>query len=252
MQSHAEFLTSAAAGMSPEKGADILKRRGWLANSECEFQDALLRICQWRTFQPHEALVTAGDQNASIMGIAAGTVSVTTALGPPDTPLTHIAHPGLWVGLIPLVGNRPTDHETVARTRVYAAVTTQSAARDLLKANPAWWQHLARFALHYGDLSTSIAADLLIRESDRRCAAALLRIADCRFAGDTPTAALANQAEIASIANLSRNTTSIMLRQLEQKRIVARQYNRIDILAPAFLRALADGERAGIHSRRSR
>jgi hypothetical protein len=36
--------------------------------------------------------------------------------------------------------------------------------------------------LEYGDLTVTIAADLMIRDSDRRCAAALLRLAGRRYA----------------------------------------------------------------------
>jgi CRP-like cAMP-binding protein len=174
-------------------------------------------------------------------------VSITTSLGPPDTPLTHIAHPGMWTGFVAFVGDRPTDNETVARTAVYAAVTSRSAVEALLKEHPGWWRDVARLALWYGEVAVNIAADLLIRDSDRRCAATLLRIADCRFRGDQPKVAHVNQSDVATIANLSRNTTSALLGEFEQKGMVARHYNHIDILDPPSLRAVADGERQ-LHS----
>lgn len=242
MPNRAEFLISKAGQMTPSEGEAFLRSNGWLSSVDQEFQSALLRSCRWKLFKPGETIVGSGDKAAPFIGIASGTVSITTSLGPPDTPLTHIAHAGIWAGFVAFVGDRPTDNDTVARTPVYAAVTSRSAVEALLHENPAWWRDVARLALWYGETAVNIAADLLIRESDRRCAAALLRVANCRFAGEQPTIAHANQTDIAAIANLSRNTTNALLGELERKSMIARRYNQIDILDPVALRAVADGE----------
>jgi CRP-like cAMP-binding protein len=242
MPSRAEYLLGGPVKITPAEGEAVLRRTGWLSDRETEFQDALLSICHWRHFQPGESLVTAGDTAAPLVGIASGTAAVITALGPPDTPLTHVGHPGLWVGFVPLVAGRPADNSTVARTPVYAAVIAKSAVEALLKANPPWWRHFARLALIYGELAVSTVADLLIRESDRRCAATLLRIANCRFKGAQRVIAQVNQSDLAVIANLSRGTANSLLREFEAKDYLVRQYNHIDILNPRALRALADGE----------
>jgi len=242
MPNRSDFLISPAARMTPSKGEAILRSTGWLANVDQELQSALLRTCRWKLFEAGETIVGAGDKSAPFIGIASGTVSITTSLGPPDTPLTHIAHAGIWTGFVAFVGDRGTDNETVARTQVYAAVTSRSSVEALLNEHPAWWRDVARLALWYGETAVNIAADLLIRESDRRCAATLLRIANCRFSGNEPTIAHANQTDIATIANLSRNTTSALLGELERHGMVARRYNQIEILDPVALRAVADGE----------
>jgi CRP-like cAMP-binding protein len=242
MPNRAEFLLRVAVSMSPDEGEAILRNEGWLADRDPEFQQALLGICRWRWFQPDEALVTAGDKSAPLVGIAHGTAAMITALGPPDTPLTHICHPGLWIGFVPLVAGRPADNSTVARTPVYAAVASKSGVEALLRENPGWWRHLARLALYYGEIAVNTVADLLIRESDRRCAATLLRVAACRFEGDEPNVAPVNQTDLAAMANLSRTTANALLGEFERKGLLARQYNHIDIVEPAALRAVADGD----------
>lgn len=242
MPNRAEFLMGTSISMTPGEGAKFLKSHGWLSDRPADFQEGMLGICRWRLYEAGESLVVAGDPKSPLIGIACGTAAIVTALGPPDTPLTHISHPGWWVGYVPLIAGRPTDNATVARTSVYAAVASRSAVDALLTENPIWWRHIARLALYYGEVAANIVADLLIRESDRRCAATLLRIADCRFSGDEPKVAFTNQSDVAAIANLSRNTTNALLRAFEQKRLVARKYNHIEVLNPPMLRAIADGE----------
>ena len=51
-------------------------------------------------------------------------------------------------------------------------------------------------------LSQLVASDMLIRDSRRRCLAALLRVADCRTGGPEPTTAELSQDELAAMANL--------------------------------------------------
>lgn len=242
MPNRAEFPIVPAANMSPAQGQAVLKRWGWLSLTEPEFKEALLKACRWRLFQPGETLVMAGDIGAPLIGIAAGTASVITSIGAPDTPLTHISYPAWWLGYVPLVANRPTDNTTIARTPVYAAVIARSAVEALLNEHPGWWRHIARLALQYGEIAAGIVADLLIRESDRRCAATLLRLADCRFAGAKPAKASVNQSDLAMVANLSRTTASALLGRFEAMGLVRRGYNYIEVLNPPALRAIADGE----------
>jgi len=51
----------------------------------------------------------------------------------------------------------------------------QAAVRKLLNERPEWWQYFLQPALFYGDIALNVAADLLIADSERRCAAVLRR-----------------------------------------------------------------------------
>lgn len=240
MPARKELSPNFRTRLSPGDGEAILRATGWLSLTPIEFQDAILAQCRWQWFGPGEAIVTAGDPDAPLIGIAAGAASVVTAVGPTDTPLTHVIYPGWWVGTVPLVSGLPTQNNTVARIPVYSAVVQQRIVRQLLELNPYWWRFIANVLLQYAEAAAIIAADLLIRESNRRCAASLLRIADCRLEGSRPTIAPVSQTELASVANLSRNTASSLLRDFEQNGLIARNYREIAILHPETLRAIAN------------
>jgi CRP-like cAMP-binding protein len=97
--------------------------------------------------------------------------------------------------------------------------------------------------LIYADISVTIAADLMIRDSDRRCAAALLRLAGCRQAGPQDATAVEvplTQNELAGAANLSRNSVGTMLQRLEKRGFVEVGYGAVTVRAPAALRAFVD------------
>lgn len=240
MLSRAESSTGSRPQLTPAEGELILRATGWLNLTSVEFQDAIFAQCRWRWFEPGDAIVTAGDLDAPLVGIAAGTAAVVTAMGPADTPLSNVIHPGWWVGTVPLVSGLPTHNSTVAQTPVYGVVIQQGAVRSMLAANPSWWRFISQVMLQYAGAAATVGADLLIRESNRRCAATLLRIANCRLEGSNPVIAPVSQTDLAAVASLSRKTVNALLRDFERQGLVTRNYREIVLLDPGSLRAVAD------------
>jgi CRP/FNR family cyclic AMP-dependent transcriptional regulator len=113
----------------------------------------------------------------------------------------------------------------------------------LLAERPEWWRHFLRLAIVYGDVTAVIATDLLIRDSERRCAAVLLRLGGRRFAGpdDTkPVEVSVTQDDLAGAANLSRSSVRSMLGRLTARGLIEQGYRDIVVREPASLRAFVD------------
>jgi hypothetical protein len=87
------------------------------------------------------------------------------ALGRADTPIMHFVHLVFWFGYVPILTGRPRRIVAAAKTPVWLARIPQGAVRTLLTERPGWWRHLIQFSIIYGDVSQTIAADLLIRDS---------------------------------------------------------------------------------------
>jgi len=112
-----------------------------------------------------------------------------------------------------------------------------------LSERPEWWRFFLQPAIIYGDVSQTVAADLLIRDSERRCAAVLLRLSGHRFASPTdrqPVEVSLAQDELAGAANLSRNSTGTMLRRLGSRGLIELGYRGITVSNPSALRAFVD------------
>ena len=95
--------------------------------------------------------------------------------------------------------------------------------RTLLDQRPVWWRELTRLSIIYGDIAQTVAADLLIRDNERRCAAVLLRLGGRRFPGPDdgePIDVPVTQGELAGAANLSRNSIGTMLKKLKARGLV--------------------------------
>ncbi len=82
-----------------------------------------------------------------------------------------------------------------------------------------------------------MAADLALRDSQRRCFAMLLRAADARFGSASNSAvALVGQDELGAMANLSRNTTNRILGEAEAAGLLTARYRAIALHDLAALR----------------
>lgn len=210
-----------------------------------EFQQSILSCCDWQSLEAGAPIQAGGEESGELIGLAHGTIALRTILGRADTPIMHLVHPVFWFGYVPILAGRPRRLAATARTPVWLARVAQAAVTALLAERPEWWRHLMQLAIIYGDISQNVAADLLIHDSERRCAAVLLRLGGRRFAEvgvDEPVDfdLSVTHDELAGAANLSRNSIGTMLRRLAARGMIERGYRGIKLRAPAAMRDFID------------
>ena len=92
--------------MEREQGLSILRSRGWLATTPLEFRKQFLSAARWRYIEAGSTVTLGGEERDDIIGLAEGTVAVTSALGLAGTPITHLAHAVFWMGYGPILLGR--------------------------------------------------------------------------------------------------------------------------------------------------
>src|SRR5271166_2168367 len=229
--------------MDRDEGMTILRNSGWLNATPAEFQQAILPRCAWQSLEAGTQIQAGGEEEGELIGLARGIIEMRTILGRADTPIMLFAHPVFWLGYVPILTGRPRGIAASAKTRVWLARIPQATVRALLAKRPEWWRHLMQLSIIYGEVSQTIAADLLIRDSERRCAAVLLRLGGRRFAGlddGEPVEVPVTQDELAGAANLSRNSVGTMVQRLKARALIEPGYRGMTIRSPAALRAFVD------------
>jgi CRP/FNR family cyclic AMP-dependent transcriptional regulator len=231
------------AAMVRQDGLRLLSEVGWLSTTTVDFRQAVLATCSWQHLEAGEPLQSGGEEEGELIGLASGSLALRTILGPADTPIMHLAHPVFWLGYVPLILGKPRRVGASAKSAAWIARVPEAPVRRLLSERPEWWQYFSRISIIYGDTSQSIAADLLIGDSERRCGAVLLRLSGHRLADRTdvePVEVALTQTELAGAANLSRNSIGTMLRRLVGRGLVELGYRGLIILNPAEMRAFVD------------
>ena len=221
----------------------FLLDQGWLAHCHRDFAESFIAHCSWRRVPAGAGIQYAGEFGGTVTGIARGNALLTTSLSSPDSPTMHIMSPGEWFGFIPIFmgGSRP--NSIVARTDVVLASVSQAELEAFLAPRPEWWREVGKLGILSANLATGVAADMMIRESRRRCAASLLQIANCRHSdpsGSQPASTPLSQEELAAISNLSRTSISSILRDFEEAGLIKLGYRSFTLTQPHKLRDLVD------------
>lgn len=229
--------------MDREDGLSLLASRGWLAKTPVEFRRRVLSAAQWRHVGQGATVTLGGEERDEVIGLAQGTVAATTTVGQAETPAMHIAQAVFWLGYGPLLLDRPRVVTVEARTDLWVAAIPKAKILPLLDGTTKWWRHFMRLLVEYGDTTAMIAADLLIRQSDRRLAATILRFCGAPESNADPAGHLripVTQAELADASNLSRNAAGTILRMLAAKGYIEIDYGSIVVLDRAGLKGFLD------------
>ncbi|WP_416907391.1 MAG: Crp/Fnr family transcriptional regulator [Polymorphobacter sp.] len=225
-------------------GEAALRERGWLAQMPPAFQDAILGIGIWKSAQPGDTFIHAGDADGGLLAIAAGTAAVSMEAGHPDTRFVHLVHAGFWAGFRPLLGGS-RNISLEAQTPTLWLLVPKQATERLLHEQPAFWRHIAHLVNSAYEISVSVMVDLTRQNGQTRVAGTLLRIAGCRFENPRPgddTEIRVPQSEIAAASVMSRNTLGTYLADLASMGLIEIGYRSIRIKDPGGLRALMDLE----------
>jgi CRP-like cAMP-binding protein len=226
-----------------DEGLRAVTSQGWLSSTSPDFQRAILSGSDCRRLEAGTPLQVGGEEHGEMIGLVQGILELRTTLGPADTPIMHFVHPVFWLGFVPTLFKQPRRVAANARTRAWVVRVPAPTIRRTLTENPEWWGFFLQPLLIYADIAATIAADLMLRDSDRRCAAALLRLAGCRQASpqdETAVEVPLTQNELAGAANLSRNSVGTMLQRLATRGFVEVGYGTMTVRNPAALRAFVD------------
>ena len=170
---------------------------------------------------------------------------MTSALGSALSPVVHLGQPGIWTGVGPLLTGQPRRARMQAITPLMLGYVPLRPLQAMLDVHPQWWLHIAQELLMEFDTVSMVANDLLIRSATRRCAATLLRVANCRrkdpAAGTVVTAPI-TQSMLAEMTNLSRSHVIPILSEFNHCKLIKSEYREIWLLDVPGLRAIADAD----------
>jgi CRP-like cAMP-binding protein len=230
--------------MNRQAAARVLLAQGWLAREAPAVQRAILANSALVAFAEGEAVFHMDDDAGGTYAIAAGAVGLLVATEGRGPRLAHVLRRGAWFGHGPAVtGGRRTLGFRAMEPTVTLHVPL-AALSEVARGGAAAARSLA--ALASANMAAAIAtvSDLLVPRADRRIAATLLRATGAAAGmppGD-PAGYRLTQAELAEMANATRQTVNRSLRGFEDRGWVALGFRRIAVRNAAALAAFAAAE----------
>lgn len=212
--------------------------RGWLADQSDDLRRTFLKAARLVPYPAGEFVFHAGDSEGGLYGVVSGGVGVHLPSETGETFLAHVLRSGAWFGYGPLVRGRgrSLSFSLIEPTLLFhlpLASAQEIAGRSLLH------QRAVLSVGEYGmDVAMRVIETLLIRKSDRRIAATLLRVAPLQEENPAECEIQLTQAQLGEMANADRQVVNRVLKQFEAEGWLHVSYSRIRITDAAAIRDL--------------
>ena len=225
----------------------IMTNRGWLAEQPPAFQKAILNRAVPMAFKADDYVFHSGDDLGGIYGVLTGGIGLYAPGRDLSLSLMHVLRAGYWFGQGPAMTrrNRTRTFRVLEPTR--ALLLPLSALNEIAATSAEFARHVGAISEFSSKVAGAVISDLLIRRSDRRIAATLLRAtaADEGVQPSHPDGFHLTQADLAEMSNVSRDVMNRTLAQFKSRGWIATHYNRIAILDVAALSNFAAGMSKG-------
>jgi CRP/FNR family cyclic AMP-dependent transcriptional regulator len=187
-----------------------------------------------------EWIYRLGDPAGGIYFICEGGIRIEVATGAQDTFIAHYVPAGQWFGEPSALTGQPRMVGVIAAQNSDLLHISLPSLNQVIAQYPELLRHLASITQMYLRTAIGAIADLMIRDTDMRFIAVLLRLAGIR---DNEQAAgryevFFSQEEIAAMANVARTTANTILGKLQRDGLLEITYRRIIILDGAALRQM--------------
>lgn len=215
----------------------ILKS-GWLARVPSGVADLLVGSASPVRFGEGETVYGFGQRQNRLFGVVSGTVRMWVTMNEQEPRFGHIAGPGFWFGETELVTGKAGIMEMAAYGETLLYAIDRPSIDRLGETIPGIWQAIALLAVMNQGTAIGAADDLLIRNSEQRLAAVLLRLSSRRsaFQGVPPLDRLpVTRAELAEVSSLSQSTTAALVADFVRSGLIRTGYREIVLENPAGL-----------------
>jgi len=220
-----------------EEAEQILRQNGWLSYLPEAFRVQLLSRAILMKFEPNQAVFRLGDPVGGIYGLVAGTVTVNSAPRDGTPSLIHLGVPGAWTGEGCFMTGQPRRGELRALGDAWMMHVPLDAMEQMAERDPNVVRAFGIISVLGVDVLIRVIHDLQKRDAARRIAAVVQRAA---WIGDVPIPL--SQAEIAVMANASRQQVNTAMQRFSEAGWVSYNYRAITVADPQALRDFAEGD----------
>ena len=208
---------------------------GWLSALEPELRNRLLNQRSEFTIKQGQTIYRAEDPPGGIFTVLDGRIDLHWAHLPSGSPLFYATGPGWWVGDLAAISGKPRRFDLIAGRKSKILRLNRAILLDLVGQSPDVWSGIMTMITATLGGAIDIMQFLSIDNPTRRTAACLfaLNATGRGWNGALPL----SQAEVASIARISRRRVNNALAELEAAGIIERGYGVISIRDEAKLRS---------------
>ncbi|OYU73443.1 MAG: hypothetical protein CFE32_20920, partial [Alphaproteobacteria bacterium PA3] len=214
-----------------DNNLSVFSEVGWLAKQSADFREECLAQGRIISVRRGEAIYREDDEGLSIYGLVSGAVAA--LIGPPRLAprIVNIMGPGAWFGVGPVLTGNRRSLELRAVSDCMLLMVPGPVVEQLSNGRADYARAIGALAIVGHGIASRVAAELLIPSSSRRIAAIILRIAapeNSEMRHETKAIPV-TQAQLAEMANVSRNVANGVLCRLRDAGWIETRYSRVTV-----------------------
>jgi CRP-like cAMP-binding protein len=214
----------------------LILARGWLADQSDDMRRSTLKVARLILCPAGDFVFHAGDSEGGLYGVVSGGVGVHLPAETGEMLLAHVLRSGAWFGYGPLVRGQMRRLSFSLMEPSLLFHLPLASAQEIAGRSPLHQRAVLSVSEYGMDIATRVVETLLIRKSDRRIAATLLRVAPPEETSDGLEIQL-TQAQLGEMANADRQVVNRVLKRLEAEGWLHVSYGRIRITDPSAIRS---------------
>ena len=201
--------------------------------------ERLSRVMRQRDYQRREIVIHKGSVGEDLLFLVAGRLQVIDVTSDGREVGIHFIAPGDYFGELSIIDEQPRSASVVASSPAKVAFLRRTIAQELFYHHPVVAERLVKRMAHIIRLSSANRAILSLPRAFQRIYALLNSYVRANPGGLLTIDRMPTQAEIASMANTSRETVSRALGILIQHQIVEKDLRRLIVRKPEDLKRAA-------------
>ncbi|MFY1664364.1 Crp/Fnr family transcriptional regulator [Pseudomonas sp. Pseu.R1] len=214
----------------------------WYRGIPADLQDYLLAHSSLVRVGKGQRLYKRGDSFSGLYAILDGALAMGTVVADGREALHAVLGPTAWIGEISMFDGLPRPHDALAMTNVLVLHVHGSALKKLLADKPAYWAYFGMLMAQKIRVSFENNESMQLLSAAQRLASRLLLIAG-GYSGISQTQSTLKIAQdtLGSMISLTRQTTNLLLKNLEGQGIISLKVGEITIRDFERLRAASLG-----------
>lgn len=209
----------------------VLASDFWFGQLPPALADKLLGLASVRQLHDGQPLFFRGDAPDGLYAVLSGTLRVAGVSQDGKEALLTLLEPTVWFGEISLFDRLPRTHDVSAQGNATVLFVRMADLDQLLTDEPVWWQHFGVLMAFKARLFMINMEDQALLPPEGRLARRLFWMAQSSVQeqADGRVKLVVNQANLAAMLSMSRQTVNRALMSLQQSGVLAVAYGCIEV-----------------------
>lgn len=225
--------------MDLAQAKNALEEGAWFSARSESFASALLGLGSVKLLEAGCSLFRRGDSNCGLYAVLKGSIRISGLDSEGNESILTFIEAPEWFGELALFDENERTHDAEAVIDTYLFHISLNGLQAYLLNNPIYWRDFGLMLSQKLRLSFNVIEDMALLPAPKRLAKRILMMVTSQASlnGRTAHDIHLSQSDLGNMLAISRQTTNVILKELESLGVLSVSYGKIQVLDISSLHA---------------